>query len=206
MSLAYTLNLGLRPSLPSRTILRAVRSPLQSRSIHTTNPFHRRVADTHVIVRSARPSAGRGGQATRTTLYAIGLGTAFIGLSSRAPAQCQSVTARSPAGSGTGGLGEAQPPQSVLSLYELGFGTVAGICSGVFLKKGLRAIAFLLGGAFILLQVSRGETCGELVKRQLYNSLWEVTHRAGHAHARLSVLFLARPIVLIIQSPSPTSR
>jgi hypothetical protein len=31
---------------------------------------------------------------------------------------------------------------------------VAGICAGVFLKKGLRAIAFLLGGAFIFLQVS----------------------------------------------------
>jgi FUN14 domain-containing protein 1 len=41
----------------------------------------------------------------------------------------------------------------MLDVYQLGFGTVCGICTGVFLKKGLRAIAFLLGGVFVLLQV-----------------------------------------------------
>jgi uncharacterized membrane protein (Fun14 family) len=41
-----------------------------------------------------------------------------------------------------------------LSVSELGFGAVAGICAGVFLKKGLKALAFLLGGAFVFLQVS----------------------------------------------------
>lgn len=45
------------------------------------------------------------------------------------------------------------PPSSMLDVYQLGFGTVCGICTGVFLKKGLRAIAFLLGGVFVLLQV-----------------------------------------------------
>ncbi|KJA27544.1 hypothetical protein HYPSUDRAFT_114307, partial [Hypholoma sublateritium FD-334 SS-4] len=44
------------------------------------------------------------------------------------------------------------PPASSVSVYELGFGTVAGICAGVFLKKGAKAIAFLLGGVFVLLQ------------------------------------------------------
>ena len=29
---------------------------------------------------------------------------------------------------------------------------MAGICCGVFVKKGLKAVAFLLGGAFVLLQ------------------------------------------------------
>jgi uncharacterized membrane protein (Fun14 family) len=41
-----------------------------------------------------------------------------------------------------------------LSVYELSFGAVCGICAGVFIKKGLKAFAFLLGGVFVLLQVS----------------------------------------------------
>lgn len=45
------------------------------------------------------------------------------------------------------------PPTSSISLYELGFGTVAGICAGVFVKKGVKAAAWLLGGIFVLLQV-----------------------------------------------------
>ena len=45
------------------------------------------------------------------------------------------------------------PPVSSVSFYELGFGTVAGICAGVFIKKGAKALAFLLGGVFVLLQV-----------------------------------------------------
>lgn len=44
-------------------------------------------------------------------------------------------------------------PVSSVSLYELGFGTVAGVCAGVFIKKGAKALAFLLGGVFVLLQV-----------------------------------------------------
>ena len=46
------------------------------------------------------------------------------------------------------------PPQSSVSMYELGFGTVAGICAGVFVKKGAKALAWALGGVFVLLQVS----------------------------------------------------
>jgi len=50
-------------------------------------------------------------------------------------------------------VGAGQPePQSILSLYELSFGAVCGICAGVFLKKGLKALAFVLGGVFVLLQ------------------------------------------------------
>ncbi|KAK0210651.1 FUN14 family-domain-containing protein [Desarmillaria ectypa] len=44
------------------------------------------------------------------------------------------------------------PPTSSVSIYELSFGTVAGVCSGVFIKKGAKATAFLLGGIFVLLQ------------------------------------------------------
>lgn len=46
------------------------------------------------------------------------------------------------------------PPKSIANYYELTFGTVCGICAGVFIKKGLKAAAFLLGGVFVLLQVS----------------------------------------------------
>lgn len=45
------------------------------------------------------------------------------------------------------------PPGSSINVYELSFGTVCGICAGVFVKKGAKAVAFFLGGIFVLLQV-----------------------------------------------------
>ena len=39
-------------------------------------------------------------------------------------------------------------------MYELTFGTVCGICAGVFVKKGAKTLAFVFGGVFVLLQVS----------------------------------------------------
>ena len=39
-------------------------------------------------------------------------------------------------------------------MYQLTFGTVCGICAGVFVKKGAKALAFAFGGIFVLLQVS----------------------------------------------------
>ena len=45
------------------------------------------------------------------------------------------------------------PPASSLNLYELTFGSVCGICAGVFIKKGAKFVAFILGGTFVLLQV-----------------------------------------------------
>ncbi|KAJ6596791.1 hypothetical protein DFH09DRAFT_1304597 [Mycena vulgaris] len=44
------------------------------------------------------------------------------------------------------------PPASSVNVYELSFGTVTGICAGVFIKKGAKAVAFFLGGVFVLLQ------------------------------------------------------
>ncbi|KAM0753473.1 hypothetical protein T439DRAFT_285038 [Meredithblackwellia eburnea MCA 4105] len=44
------------------------------------------------------------------------------------------------------------PAESILNWTELSFGTVSGICVGVFVKKGLKAIAFALGGVFVLMQ------------------------------------------------------
>ncbi|KAL4253895.1 FUN14 family protein [Abortiporus biennis] len=52
--------------------------------------------------------------------------------------------------------GEPEPlpptPASSVSLYELSFGTVCGICAGVFVKKGAKTLAFVFGGVFVLLQ------------------------------------------------------
>ena len=45
-------------------------------------------------------------------------------------------------------------PKSNINFYELSFGTVCGLCAGVFVKKGAKALAFMLGGVFVLLQVS----------------------------------------------------
>ncbi|OCH95029.1 hypothetical protein OBBRIDRAFT_768631 [Obba rivulosa] len=44
------------------------------------------------------------------------------------------------------------PPASSVKYLELTFGTVCGICAGVFVKKGSKAVAFILGGAFVFLQ------------------------------------------------------
>ncbi|KAJ2912300.1 hypothetical protein MD484_g8107, partial [Candolleomyces efflorescens] len=87
------------------------------------------------------------------SVAALGLGLAF----SRCPTvQCDSLPTNSPAGSAPRALNELPPPpESTVSAYQLGFGTVAGLCAGVFVKKGAKAAAWLLGGVFVLLQRKR---------------------------------------------------
>ena len=46
------------------------------------------------------------------------------------------------------------PPESAVSVYELTFGTVCGVCTGIFVKKGAKTLAVVFGGIFVLLQVS----------------------------------------------------
>jgi len=43
-------------------------------------------------------------------------------------------------------------PPSFTDPYQLTFGTVCGLVAGVFVKKGLRVVAFIMGGGFLLLQ------------------------------------------------------
>ncbi|KAL9933499.1 hypothetical protein V8E36_007675 [Tilletia maclaganii] len=43
-------------------------------------------------------------------------------------------------------------PQSQVNLYQLSFGTITGLCAGIFIKKGLKALAFVLGAGYVLLQ------------------------------------------------------
>lgn len=112
---------------------------------------------------------------SRSTLYALTLGLGYLSYSTLSPSRQIQCQAASPA-LGTNnraydGNDGGNPPQSILSLYELGFGTVTGICAGVFLKKGLRAIAFLLGGAFIFLQVSQpSSSVDEAVMGEIWGS------------------------------------
>ena len=56
----------------------------------------------------------------------------------------------------------SEPSDSTVNVYELSFGTVCGICAGVFVKKGAKALAFVFGGVFVLLQVSRELLSGRL--------------------------------------------
>ncbi|KAH7107543.1 FUN14 family-domain-containing protein [Auriculariales sp. MPI-PUGE-AT-0066] len=46
----------------------------------------------------------------------------------------------------------APAPESSFAPMELSFGVVCGFCAGVFVKKSMKAAAFLLGGAFVLVQ------------------------------------------------------
>lgn len=108
------------------------------------------------ISRSIPKSQSRTYRSLYTTAT-IGLGLSFLTYhSNRQPIRCDTSTGASlprPAAAGSS-ASAGQAPESMLNVYQLTFGTVCGICTGVFLKKGLRAIAFLLGGVFVLMQVS----------------------------------------------------
>ncbi|KAH7914988.1 FUN14 family-domain-containing protein [Hygrophoropsis aurantiaca] len=59
---------------------------------------------------------------------------------------CDSVPAQLPQ------FPQGDPPTSSVNYYELSFGTVCGVCAGIFIKKGAKLVAFFLGGGFVLLQ------------------------------------------------------
>jgi hypothetical protein len=74
------------------------------------------------------------------------------------------------------------PPQSSIKTYELTFGAVCGICAGVFIKKGAKAIAFLLGGVFVLLQVLPLFVTNPrkmLLTYEFMHSIWEVNRSSA---------------------------
>ena len=100
-----------------------------------------------------RPTTAHRSNARLYTALGLGLTFAYHTLSPSRSLQCASASASSTTPRPEIGGGNP-PPESILSVYQLSFGAVCGVCTGVFLKKGLRAIAFLLGGVFVLLQVS----------------------------------------------------
>ncbi|KAE8270266.1 hypothetical protein A4X09_0g2071 [Tilletia walkeri] len=65
---------------------------------------------------------------------------------------------------------DSKYPESSVNLYQLSFGTVTGFCAGVFIKKGLKALAFLLGAGYVLLQY--------LSSQRLVNVNWGAISRS----------------------------
>ncbi|KZT44049.1 hypothetical protein SISSUDRAFT_1029322 [Sistotremastrum suecicum HHB10207 ss-3] len=79
-----------------------------------------------------------------------GLSAGAVSAHNQPIVQCEAPSIRSPAQTPPPPTGPA--PESIINVYELSFGTVAGICSGIFIKKGAKALAFCIGGVFVLLQ------------------------------------------------------
>lgn len=70
------------------------------------------------------------------------------------PAECEAVVDRFASGGRVPAM-EAKTPEdakSIVNLYQLSFGTVCGLCAGVFIKKGFKLIATVLGAGFVMLQ------------------------------------------------------
>ncbi|TXT10739.1 hypothetical protein VHUM_02244 [Vanrija humicola] len=91
-------------------------------------------------------------------MYAIGLGLAGVTLAR--PAKLD-APAPAPAGirqtyvnptPAEPRVADEPPVESIVSVGQLSFGVVCGISAGVFVKKGLKALAFALGGIYVLLQ------------------------------------------------------
>lgn len=128
--------------------------------------FHRPTFSPRAIAVSHPAPSARAGSISPLGLgiaASLTLTTLSLTLPSRRT-QCMSgtsagiVNAPHVAGESRTALG-GKRPKSIVSAYELSFGAVCGICAGIFIKKGAKAIAFLLGGAFVFLQVSPRRTC-----------------------------------------------
>ncbi|WWC69223.1 uncharacterized protein I206_103160 [Kwoniella pini CBS 10737] len=147
--------------LPS--ILHSRPSPTFSSNIRTIRSFHQQSFRQHpkfqqnqskvITYAKSQPRSN----SNRLSPLTIGIGAtiAFTSLNSLPNRQvkCESIfSSPSITSNNNGPLPNDPPPGSILSVYELSFGTICGICSGVFIKKGAKAIAFLLGGVFVLLQ------------------------------------------------------
>lgn len=64
------------------------------------------------------------------------------------PVECDTVVPEPPLPK----PGSKEETKSIVNVYQLTFGTICGICAGVFIKKGLKLIAVVLGAAYVLLQ------------------------------------------------------
>ena len=119
--------------------------------------------------RAASTSSRRAASKPASSLLLFaGAGGAAIALAPiRLPIRCEPATTsaarpyaepHTPAVQGPGSSriaprNDLPPVESSLDLRSLSFGAVAGISTGIFVKKGLKAVGFLLGGAFVFLQV-----------------------------------------------------
>ncbi|EIN07479.1 hypothetical protein PUNSTDRAFT_136159 [Punctularia strigosozonata HHB-11173 SS5] len=137
--------LGQRaPQLASRPVC----SRLATNSSFAQASARRQLSSSHglSVLKSQARSGPHPGRANSSwlkgaTVVGVGLGVSALQLSQ--PLHCEPPPPAAPL---------PPPPQSSVNVYELSFGTVCGVCAGVFIKKGAKALAFVLGGVFVLLQ------------------------------------------------------
>ncbi|KAF8654213.1 hypothetical protein AX16_003739 [Volvariella volvacea WC 439] len=142
LGLRLSRNLCGNISPKYRLPLQACRQPF---STINTYRLSNRLAIPTTLLKTRPPSPIITASVRIAGITAVGLGLASIAR----PATVYCDTGNAKAKSSTPDL---PPPESIVSVYQLSFGTVAGFCSGVFIKKGLKAVAWFLGGVFVLLQ------------------------------------------------------
>ncbi|EGN95129.1 hypothetical protein SERLA73DRAFT_187452 [Serpula lacrymans var. lacrymans S7.3] len=145
--------LGIRPALchqsyfvqPAKGSFNAFRTSLNINTLRVRSITN---ASIHYTVRNST----RKGYFP-SLLAAVGIGGAALGFAglTASPIYCEAPTQPT---SRQNSLPPTftPPPASNVNLYELSFGTLCGLCAGVFIKKGAKAVAFFLGGVFVLLQ------------------------------------------------------
>lgn len=156
---------ALRHTVFQNSLKRATH-PLQRALIIT--PLRARPLSSHVTLRRSIVALGTG-------LAGTGLGLTFYANLQRLNCECESIflpgydqqlrtakataPASQPRSKATSGSSDSMtlppPPESTVNMYELTFGTVCGVCAGIFVKKGAKALGFIFGGIFVILQVSR---------------------------------------------------
>ncbi|KAG0705914.1 FUN14 family-domain-containing protein [Suillus ampliporus] len=144
--------LGFSPIITRSTRLQTLDTIqfLRHRSLSVICQQHILPARAHVPLLNRLGVARRGPLLLPSLLTATGTAGIILGIATyTAPTiRCDSKDTQGSAPA----LPQAPPPESTVNLYELSFGTVSGICAGVFIKKGAKMVAFFLGGVFVLLQ------------------------------------------------------
>ncbi|PWN21883.1 hypothetical protein BCV69DRAFT_311590 [Microstroma glucosiphilum] len=174
MALAAPLRVGLAPCFRLRSGFSVPRQVLRNASTSSQRGFQ---AHSRTAVLNAGPRPGSANAGSKGFNWSLLAGAAFAttasaAMVSRNTIHCVTLTLSSvlstvllvpsidatsssalDRSSYTGLSGSNEPaPESIVNVYQLSFGVVCGVCAGVFIKKGLKFIAFLLGGGFILLQ------------------------------------------------------
>jgi len=134
---------GLRASLARRFCARGPYCVSLSQTARSNS--HHKLTSTKATIASRSISHRSGLPFIFTAAGIAGVG---LGLSVFTGPKIQCDAPKQPTFSGY----PPPPPTSAVNLYELSFGTGCGLCAGIFIKKGAKAVAFLLGGIFVLLQ------------------------------------------------------
>lgn len=121
------------------------------------------LADSRLLLRTARMQLRPAAPVRPFSRVAVRMpaqrrGVAAVGLAAGVSALCASSWAKPAAHCEPAPpapevpLPHDAPPSSIANVYELSFGTICGLCAGVFIKKGFKLIAGILGGVYVLLQ------------------------------------------------------